>query len=55
MCDTCGCNITSGNEHLIKTGGKHARTPKGREAVSVLRTGNPDGFPGLSSAAGCEA
>ena len=22
MCDTCGCNITQGNEHLISPGGK---------------------------------
>lgn len=38
MCDTCGCNVTSGNEHLVKAGGRHARTPEGREAVSVLQS-----------------
>lgn len=36
MCDTCGCNITHGNESLIKPGGKLARTESGKEAVSVL-------------------
>ncbi len=38
MCDTCGCNVTSGNEHLVQAGGRHARTPEGREAVSVLQS-----------------
>jgi hydrogenase nickel incorporation protein HypB len=37
MCDTCGCNITHGNRHLVEPGGKLARTDDGREAVSVLR------------------
>lgn len=36
MCDTCGCNITPGNEHLIKANGKHALTEDGRTAVAVL-------------------
>ena len=36
MCDTCGCNITPGNEHLITTGGKLEKTDSGREAVTVL-------------------
>ena len=36
MCDTCGCNITHGNESLIRPGGKLARTQSGKEAVSVL-------------------
>ncbi|MCG6868157.1 MAG: hydrogenase nickel incorporation protein HypB [Gammaproteobacteria bacterium] len=36
MCDTCGCNITPANEHLIRPGGKHAHTPEGRESVEVL-------------------
>ncbi|MBT8129390.1 MAG: hydrogenase nickel incorporation protein HypB [Gammaproteobacteria bacterium] len=38
MCDTCGCNITHGNEGLIRPGGKLARTESGREAVSVLHS-----------------
>jgi hydrogenase nickel incorporation protein HypB len=37
MCDTCGCNITPGNEHLVKPGGRLARTEQGREAVTVLQ------------------
>jgi hydrogenase nickel incorporation protein HypB len=36
MCDTCGCNITPGNAHLIRADGKHARTEDGRAAVTVL-------------------
>ena len=36
MCDTCGCNITPGNEHLISPGGKLEKTQSGNEAVSVL-------------------
>jgi hydrogenase nickel incorporation protein HypB len=36
MCDTCGCNITPGNRHLIEGQGKLARSADGRSAVSVL-------------------
>lgn len=36
MCDTCGCNITPGNEHLIRNQGKHALTEDGKSAVTVL-------------------
>jgi hydrogenase nickel incorporation protein HypB len=36
MCDTCGCNITPGNEHLISKGGKLENTESGREAITVL-------------------
>ena len=36
MCDTCGCNITPGNEHLIAHGGKLEKTDSGREAITVL-------------------
>ena len=36
MCDTCGCNVTPANEHLISTGGKLERTDSGREAITVL-------------------
>ena len=32
MCDTCGCNITDGNRHLLRADGSHARVT----AVSVL-------------------
>lgn len=38
MCDTCGCNITHGNESLIKPGGKLQKTESGREAVTVLHS-----------------
>ena len=37
MCDTCGCNITPGNEHLDRAGGRLAKTADGRAAVSVLQ------------------
>ena len=38
MCDTCGCNITTGNEHLIAAGGRLEKTESGREAVTVLNS-----------------
>jgi hydrogenase nickel incorporation protein HypB len=38
MCDTCGCNVTHGNESLIRPGGKLAKTENGREAVTVLHS-----------------
>lgn len=38
MCDTCGCNVTDGNRHLIEDGGPHAQTANGRAAVSVLQS-----------------
>ena len=38
MCDTCGCNITHGNENLIKPGGKLEKTESGREAITVLHS-----------------
>ena len=38
MCDTCGCNITHGNEGLIRPGGKLQKTESGREAVTVLHS-----------------
>ena len=37
MCDTCGCNITPGNKHLIEIKGKLSRTPDGKAAVDVLQ------------------
>ena len=37
MCDTCGCNITDANAHLVKPGGKLSMTNSGNEAVSVLK------------------
>ena len=37
MCDTCGCNVTHGNAHLLQVGGKLEKTESGHESVSVLR------------------
>jgi hydrogenase nickel incorporation protein HypB len=37
MCDTCGCNITPGNRHLIEAGGKFSHSASGRESVEVLQ------------------
>ena len=36
MCDTCGCNVTPGNAHLVQPGGRLSKTENGHEAVSVL-------------------
>ncbi|NJN46137.1 MAG: hydrogenase nickel incorporation protein HypB [Candidatus Competibacteraceae bacterium] len=36
MCETCGCNITSGNRHLLEGDGALARTADGKAAVTVL-------------------
>jgi hydrogenase nickel incorporation protein HypB len=38
MCDTCGCNITPGNQHLLRADGKLALTADGKQAVSVLKS-----------------
>jgi hydrogenase nickel incorporation protein HypB len=35
MCDTCGCNITPGNKHLVEAGGKLAHSADGKAAVDV--------------------
>ena len=37
MCDTCGCNVTPGNEHLVAAGGHLATTSGGNESVEVLK------------------
>ena len=37
MCDTCGCNITPGNEYLVRGDGKLALTADGRATVTVLQ------------------
>lgn len=36
MCNSCGCNVTHGNEKMISPGGKLHKTESGREAVTVL-------------------
>lgn len=38
MCDTCGCNVTPGNEHLVRAGGHLEKTPAGNETVEVLHS-----------------
>ena len=37
MCNTCGCNVTPGNEHLVAAGGHLATTSHGTESVEVLK------------------
>lgn len=37
MCETCGCNVTPGNEHLVAAGGHLAHTSHGNESVEVLK------------------
>lgn len=37
MCDTCGCNVTHGNQHLVVQGGKFEHTANGSESVEVLQ------------------
>lgn len=38
MCETCGCNITPGNAHLVEGEGKLSRTADGKAAVEVLQS-----------------
>lgn len=38
MCDTCGCNVTPGNEHLVRAGGKFVKTEDGKQALTVLKS-----------------
>ncbi|MEJ2361773.1 MAG: hydrogenase nickel incorporation protein HypB [Gammaproteobacteria bacterium] len=38
MCDTCGCNVTPGNAHLVRADGKHGQTRDGRSAITVLKS-----------------
>ena len=37
MCDTCGCNVTHGNAHLVTNDGKLAQTEDGKSAITVLK------------------
>jgi hydrogenase nickel incorporation protein HypB len=37
MCDTCGCNVTDGNRHLVQPGGALGKTTSGAESISVLK------------------
>jgi len=36
MCETCGCTITPGNEHLVRKDGKLEHTSGGRASIEVL-------------------
>jgi hydrogenase nickel incorporation protein HypB len=38
MCDTCGCNVTDGNRHLLAPGAKLSRVDKGTTAIDVLQS-----------------
>ena len=38
MCESCGCNITPGNEHLVAEDGHLARTSSGTESIEVLKS-----------------
>ena len=37
MCDTCGCNLTPGNEHLVADAGHLSHTSSGTESVELLK------------------
>jgi len=37
MCDTCGCNVTHANRHLVSDGGQYEHTSAGNESVEVLQ------------------
>ena len=37
MCDTCGCNLTPANEHLVAGDGSLAHTSSGAASVEVLK------------------
>lgn len=37
MCDSCGCNITHGNAHLLKPGGKLSKVDNNGNAITVLK------------------
>ena len=38
MCNTCGCNITPGNQHLVTEGGKLEKTETGKVVVDVMHS-----------------
>lgn len=38
MCDTCGCNVTKGNQFRIAAGGHLHKTAAGNESIEVLQS-----------------
>ena len=48
MCDTCGCNVTHGNRHLLQPGGKLEKAEDGGSAITVLGDLDNDGIPDLA-------
>ncbi len=38
MCNTCGCNVTAGNSHLVLEGGKLSKTKDGTQSIEVLQS-----------------
>jgi hydrogenase nickel incorporation protein HypB len=38
MCDTCGCNLTPGNEHLVADRGRLAAETSDSESVEILKS-----------------
>ena len=38
MCDTCGCNITPANEHLVTEGGKLEKIDNGKMVIDVMHS-----------------
>ena len=37
MCDTCGCNVTDGNRHLLRDESRLAHTADGHRSIEVLQ------------------
>ncbi|MGR5147195.1 hydrogenase nickel incorporation protein HypB [Photobacterium alginatilyticum] len=37
MCNTCDCNITDGNRHLIQDGGEYSITENGQKSFTVIK------------------
>jgi len=38
MCDTCGCNVTKANQHLLESNGKLSANSNGQSAIEVLQS-----------------
>ena len=37
MCDTCGCNVTAANQHLLEPNGKLSTNTDGQSAIQILQ------------------